>query len=99
MRLDCFYRAECGGYMHPAYCTPYLGTFSLRVGHHQSWVLNSLMGLCNASEGLFLTQNCKECIPFIDGFLQGLKGPFSYHPAYPFLDTVAVSMTLYALEV
>ena len=84
--------------MHPAYCTHYLGTFSLRVGHHQSWVLNSLVGLCNASEGLFLTQNCKECIPFIDGFLQGLKGPFSYHPAYPFLDTVAVSMTLYALE-
>ena len=41
--------------MHPAYCTPYLGTFSLRVGHHLSWVLNSLVGPCNASEGLFLT--------------------------------------------
>ena len=85
--------------MHPAYCTLHSGTFSLRVAHHQSWALNSLVGLCNASEVLFLTQYCKECIPFIDGFLQGLKGPLSYHPAYPFLDTVAVSMTLYALEV
>ena len=85
--------------MHPAYCTLHLGTFSLQVSYYRGWVLNSLVGLHCASEGLFLTQNCKECIPFIDGFLQGLKGPFSYHPAYPFLDTVAVSMTLYALEV
>ena len=56
MRLDCFYRAECGGYMHPAYCTPYLGTFSPQVGHHWSWVLNSLVGLHSASKGLFLSQ-------------------------------------------
>ena len=85
--------------MHPASSTLHLGTFSLQVGHHRSWVLNSLVGLYWASKGLFLSQNCKECIPFVDGFLQGLKGPFSYHPAYPFLDTVAISMALYDLEV
>ena len=85
--------------MHPAYCTQYLGTFGLQVGDHRSWALNSLVGLHHTSEDLFLSQYCKECIPFIDGFLQGLKLPFSYLAAYPPLNPPAVSMTLYAFEI